>query len=519
MCEFEERYPENIKKFLLSKESNNVNIISRQNRIMNNICKHQNLDENTSIEYYNEIPFEENAFFEKCDDIFSNLPIKYFIDEYINIIINLDLQGKDINKIFINYGDRISLDKNLNKKFEEWRNVLSREDEDIILFSLHKTFIDDKFEIKTTYKSETTILELILRPNAINSVKFTKMKGNKKYIYLCVPDEDNTKIVTTLTLEDEDDKTYESKTENLNYNVDYSKIESNSDNKQEKEIKEEENPITVSYVDTECIKTNSNTGYYEKNFETYNIEPDHISSWGKKNYENNQNRKYNEEWHRTELENGGYELKCQKFLDDGCGKKTTEMYGKKYDGNDMEYEYTDTCIYDVTNGDELTTKKGFDKYNNWNCRNYRNKIKDFSHVENIASNKKDKMEWREKWDEEKNMKTCTKWGRSENEEWEESWKEIYNPETDDSIKECYKKCKQLNCDKEWYETWTEKNNGKSNCEKTCYKMNKENGNKYENYWGNIIVNYLDNKRMNYVGYITNDKKDEYINYTYENTNN
>ena len=50
-------------------------------------------------------------------------------------------------------------------------------------------------------------------------------------------------------------------------------------------------------------------------------------------------------------------------------------------------------------------------------------------------------------------------------------------------------------------------------------MNKENGNKYENYWGNIIVNYLDNKRMNYVGYITNDKKDEYVTYTYENTNN
>ena len=69
----------------------------------------------------------------------------------------------------------------------------------------------------------------------------------------------------------------------------------------------------------------------------------------------------------------------------------------------MEYEYTDTCVYDVTNGDELTTKKGFDKYNNWNCRNYRNKIKDFSHVENIASNKKDKMEWKEKWDEEKNI--------------------------------------------------------------------------------------------------------------------
>ena len=85
----------------------------------------------------------------------------------------------------------------------------------------------------------------------------------------------------------------------------------------------------------------------------------------------------------------------------------------------MEYEYTVRYVYDVINGDELTSKVGYDKYNKWNCKNYRNKIKDFSHIENVTSNKKDQMEWKEKWDEEKN-------------------------------------------------------NGKPNCEKTCYKMNKEN---------------------------------------------
>ena len=36
-------------------------------------------------------------------------------------------------------------------------------------------------------------------------------------------------------------------------------------------------------------------------------------------------------------------------------------------------------------------------------------------------------------------------------------------------------------------TRTEKNNDKSDYEKTCYKINKKNGNKNENYWGNIIV--------------------------------
>ena len=511
MCEFEERYPENIKSFLLSKESQNFSLITRQNRIIENISKHQNLDEHTNIEYYNEMPYDKNAFLEKCEEILLNIPINYFKDEYINIINSIDVNENNIDNIIINYGDRISLDENNNKKFEEWRNILSKEDQNKIIFSLHKVFVNDKFEVKITYNNETSILELIFKQKIINSVKFTKYKGNKKYIYLCVPNGNNTEIVTTLTLEDEIDKIYESKTESLNYNIESTNLSN---------AYKEQLPISVNHVDTESIKTNSNTGYYEKNYETYNIEPDKLSSWGKKSYENNKNRKYNEEWHKTEFENGGYELKCQKFLDDGCGNKTTEEYGKKCEGNNnIEYEYTDTYVYNVTNGDELTTKKGFDKYNNWNCRNYRNKIKDFSHVENIASNKKDKMEWKEKWDEEKNIKTCTKWGRSENEEWEESWKEIYNPETDDSIKECYKKCKQLNYDKEWYETWTEKNNGKSNCEKTCYKMNKENGNKYENYWGNIIVNYLDNKRMNYVGYITNDKKDEYVTYTYENTNN
>ena len=35
-----------------------------------------------------------------------------------NPVLELLESGKDINKIFINYGDRISLDKNLNKKFE-----------------------------------------------------------------------------------------------------------------------------------------------------------------------------------------------------------------------------------------------------------------------------------------------------------------------------------------------------------------------------------------------------------------
>ena len=495
-----------MKKFILSNHSRNFSVISLQNKIIENKSKYKKLNEHSNIEYYEEIPYDKDIFCEKCEEILRYLPIKYFKDEYTNLINNIDFRIND-DDVIINYGDRISLNENHNKKFEEWRNILSNKNQGNILFSLHKEFIGNKYEIKLTYEFEINILEIIFKKDKIDIIKFIKYKGNKKYSYSCKKNENNTEIITTLTFENEEDKSYETKTECLYYKINYEKLN-----------KLDNIPIIINKVETQSIKRNSISDYYEKNYEIYNINK--LFSWGKKIYENNKNRKYNEQWEKTELENDGYEIKSHKFLDDGCGKKTTEEYGKKCDfNNNIEYEYTDTYIYNVSNGDELTTKKGFDKYNNWDCRNYRNKIKDFSHVENIASNKKDKMEWKEKWDEEKNVKKCKKWGRSEDEEWEESWTETYNPENDDRIKECYKKCKKLKNDKEWYETWTEKNNGKSNSEKTCYKMNRENGNKYENYWGNIIVNYLDNKRMNYVGYINNDQKNEYISYTYENNNN
>ena len=508
MSGFEEKYPENIKKYLLSKNKEKYDLDFSQKKKMNDLLDEQSLDKYSNIEYYNEIPFIQSTFSSKTDEILSAFPITFFKEEFKNMIDYIDIEDYNLEELVINYGYRISLDSDNNKKFEEWRNVLSKGTRKNILLSLHKTFFEGNYEIKLTYKNEIYMIDINSQLNKINSIKFIKIKSSQKNTYLCVPDKMHSEITTTYIFEDETNELSETKTECLYYKMDYTKPYSGSYS------------IIVNQVDTETIKIDKKSDYKEKNYETYNIGSNNLYSWGNKKYENNRGRKYNEEWSKKELENGVYELKCHKFLDDGCGKKTTEDLGKKGDKyNNMEYEYSDTYIYNVTNGDELTTKIGFDKYNKWNCRNYRNKIKDFSHVENIASNTKEKMEWKEKWDEEKNIKTCTKWGRSENEEWEESWKEIYNPENDDRIKECYKKCKKLKDDKEWYETWTEKNNGKPNCEKTCYKMNKENGNKYENYWGNIIVNYLDNKRMNYVGYITNDKKDEYVTYTYENTNN
>ena len=508
MSEFEEKYPEGIKKYLFSKESQNYQINISQKKTMDELLGEQNIDQYSNIEYYNEIAFDRKKLYDKCDEILSLFPIKFFKDEYLSKIKNVDIEDYNLDELKFNYGYRISLDFNNKKKFEEWRNLIQKRAKHNILLSLHKTFSENNYELKFIYKNEIHFIEINSPLNIINSIKFTKLNSFKKTIYICVPDKSHSEITTTYTYEDDINKLSITKVECLYYKFDYTKPYLDS------------NIIIINQVDTETTKVDKKLDYTEKNYETYNIEPNNLFSWGNKKYKNNRGRIYNEEWSKKKLTNGGYELKCHKFLDDGLGKKTTEDFGKKEDkDSNMEYEYTDTYIYNVTNGDELSTKIGFDKYNKWNCRNFRNKIKDFNHVENIASNIKDKMEWREKWDEEKNIKICTKWGRSEDEEWEESWKETYNPENDDRIKECYKKCKKLKEDKEWYETWTENNNGKPNCEKTCYKMNKENGNKYENYWGNIIINYLDNKRMNYVGYINNNRKDEYINYTYENTNN
>jgi hypothetical protein len=70
MSGFEDRYPENMKNFLLSEESKYSNvIIIRQNKIIENISTNQKLDEFSNIEYYNEIPYDNDTFLEKCEEI------------------------------------------------------------------------------------------------------------------------------------------------------------------------------------------------------------------------------------------------------------------------------------------------------------------------------------------------------------------------------------------------------------------------------------------------------------------
>ena len=504
MSKFNQNYVKAIKYFILSGSEKVSNLKKNQNDHLQQITHGKNL-ECSALEIFDEDEFFKVTFIEKCETIIDTIPIILFKNEFHDKILNFN---KFSSKCLMNIGLRVSLNERKKLIFEEWRNIIDKENKDSIIFSLHKTYSDDKYELKLNYNNCTYLIEILLYESTdINNLKYVEYKDSITIWYSSSSVEDNHELLTNLLYEN----TIEKNTETLNEKIYYTK---NKMNNNLYNINEEEMPITINQVESETTKKEENYDYFERNYEIYFIDPHSKKKWGKKNYENNKKRKYDEDWEHYNLDNNGFEEKYHKYLDDGCGKQTTEDHGKKMLNEDeLDYEYTDKYIYEVSTGDELTTKIGCDRYNKWNCYNMRNRIKNFSHVKNEASNSQNKMEWKEKWDEEGNIKTCTKWGKSEDEEWEESWKEIYEPEKDFSEKTCYKKCKKLNEDKEWYETWTEKNDGKPNCEKTCYKMNREGGNKYENYWGNIILNYLENKRMNYVGYINNNDKKEFVNYS------
>ena len=505
MSKFNENYSKAIKNFIISEYGKPFSLKETLDEEIQKITNGKNL-ECSALEAFDEENFYKSVYISKCHNIIDSISIPLLKNEFQERILNFNDNSSDC---LMNIGVRASLDENKKIIFEEWRNVINKADKNIILLSVHRIYSEKKYEIKLSYNFCTYSIIILLNDSEdIYNIKYVEYKGPITIFYSCYKDNKNA-LITSLIYENKEEKN----SEIVNEKMYYSKNDINKSD-------DGDLNITINKVETETLKKEDNFDYSEKNYEIYYIDPISKKKWGNKKYENNKNRKYTEEWVETLLGDNGYEEKYHKYLDDGCGKQTTEDHGKKViNENEIDYEYTDTYIYDVPTGDETTTKIGFDRYNKWNCYNYRNRIKNFSHVNNEASNSKDKMEWKEKWDEEGNEKSCTKWGKSEDEEWEESWKEIYDNQNDNSEKICYKKCKKLKEDKEWFETWTEKNNGKPNCEKTCYKMNREGGNKYENYWGSIIVNYLDNKRMNYVGYINNNNKEEYVNYTYENNNN
>ena len=506
MEKFDETYTKTIKYFIISASASSKELKEIQNKKISEITNEEIITK--PIEKFEEIPIDSKMYIKECKKITSLIPIILIQNEFNTMLENFNYEE---DNFLMNIGSRLSLNYEQKLTFEEWRNVVSAEKQETVLFSLHKVYVkNSKFEVKLNYNFCTYLIEIYLNKlnNNIDNCKYTIQKGPIKTSYYSSCIENNNELTTILTYENSEEKSSETRNEKIFYSVDYSKLEL--------DIEDAGIPIIIKRVDMETIKNEEKFDYSENNFETYFIDPECEKSWGVKKYTNNKNRKYEEEWSHTNLVDDGFEEKFHKYLDDGCGKHITEDHGKKMiNKNELDYDYNDKYVHDVSNEDETTTKIGCDRYNKWNCYNFCNKKKNITHVNNEASNTKDNMEWKEKWDEEGNEKSCMKWGKNSEEEWEEGWKEIYDVISDYSEKKCYKKCKKFMEDREWYETWTEKNNGKPNCEKTCYKMNREGGNKFENYWGSIIVNYLDNKRMNYVGYINNDQKTEYVNYNHE----
>ena len=270
MSEFEEKYPENIKKYSLSKESEKYELNIIQKKTMDELIGDQKLDNYSNIEYYNEINFEQKKFCIKCEDILLSFPFPFFKEEYKNIINNIDTEDYNLEELMINYGYRISLDSHNKIKFEEWRNLLSKGIKKNILLSLHKTFSEDNYELKFTYKNEIQFFEINSTLNKINSIKFTKLISSKKTVYICVPDKYHSEITITYTFEEENKELSETKIECLYYKIDYTKPYKDS------------TPIIINQVYTETIKVDKKSDYKEKNYETYNIELNNLYSWGNK---------------------------------------------------------------------------------------------------------------------------------------------------------------------------------------------------------------------------------------------
>ena len=77
MSKYDEKFPQNIKNFLLSPLSVSCNLYQRQNQIIKNISEGQDLENNSGIEYYNEFPYNKEEFKEKCDQVLDYFPINF----------------------------------------------------------------------------------------------------------------------------------------------------------------------------------------------------------------------------------------------------------------------------------------------------------------------------------------------------------------------------------------------------------------------------------------------------------
>ena len=146
-----------IKNYLLAREQPTNELKIKQMELISKLTYDISLDTNT-VENYDQNNFKHNYFIRKCHNLIDLIPVKQFRDEWSNIINNYNF-GNEMN-LLMNIGERVTLNTDNKVVFEEWRNVIDRNDDNKVIFSIHKTFIYKLYSIKITGKDFCYILEI-----------------------------------------------------------------------------------------------------------------------------------------------------------------------------------------------------------------------------------------------------------------------------------------------------------------------------------------------------------------------
>jgi len=404
-----------------------------------------------------------------------------------------ELVKKEIPKILINKGKKIKFEKeNRSKiKFEKWINLINGDNHNEVLFTIHHEgeYDDNNSRLYYVIKSrDNKKVEIHLHDFLENEIRFEIFYNTNDHNY-----------EYKLNLNKGLKEILFNYVKHYSFNKTLTKSFKKFFNKPNIKIRvEEENTKRETFTYDE--------DYREVSGEWYEITESKIS-YGHKYFENSKKRKYDEDWweYNNSFE-GVKEFKMKRDLDDGYGTKTNEQNGYKYYLGSKIYEFYDKTIENVSKGEFITTKVGFDEKSQWNSLIINNNTDNTKFVENRG---KDYIngysnEWYEKWYESSFEKFCHKWGKNNICEWEEEWKESnFN---DYIEKFCYKKCKFFYEFKHWYETWKEKyyKSNPENVEKTCFKSNqfeemgwgdlKNLGNEWKNYY--FYKNYSDGYTLN-----------------------
>jgi hypothetical protein len=145
-----------IKNYLLSHERPTNDLKEKQMELISKLTQNSSLNSNT-IENYDQNPFKKITFIKKCNQLLGIIPIRQIRNEWLSIVENYDYGNFD--NLLMNVGERVSLNEEQKIVFEEWRNVIDKNINNVI-FSIHKKFVGASYEIKINGKDFCYILQI-----------------------------------------------------------------------------------------------------------------------------------------------------------------------------------------------------------------------------------------------------------------------------------------------------------------------------------------------------------------------